>query len=288
MGQLMGGRAKADLRHRVGLVQDEELEGRARIPGCRLPDGGRCEGFDLVADHVDATLVTGIQLHRPHLHQLRPGISKAMGVGSWMACSPQLRSPSRLSVQLLASPWVNREYGYAPGLTRRVAEQWRALSTSFLCLAAHRTEDAAPACSLLSHMQHAGEHSKVYCSSAPGTCITAQSSQAYVGRLQCSLERGDHLCLAGDLIDVARSVLVNLRSMVGGWVLVRTGVSLPDVTFFYMAERTQGWRSIACVASLPACSQRWLRTAAMARQLGSVLIGQIDMQSACHDVDLTQ
>ncbi len=117
-------------------------------------------------------------------------------------------------------------------------------------------------------------------------CSTAQRFQAYVGRLQCSLERGDHLRLAGDLVDIARSVLVNLRSVAGGGFPVRTGIIQSDNLHLHRRKRTQGWRSIACVASSPACSQRLRKSRQGLISHGSVLTAQPTKQSEGHYVDL--
>eukprot|EP00191_Tetraselmis_sp_GSL018_P015059 CAMPEP_0177585380 /NCGR_PEP_ID=MMETSP0419_2-20121207/4459_1 /TAXON_ID=582737 /ORGANISM="Tetraselmis sp., Strain GSL018" /LENGTH=103 /DNA_ID=CAMNT_0019075103 /DNA_START=360 /DNA_END=671 /DNA_ORIENTATION=+ len=79
---LQGLRLWAHRRHRVGLVQDQQLEGRAGVPGCRRADRLGGKALDLVPDDADAPLVAGVQLHDAGLEQLRPKELMGYGEGS--------------------------------------------------------------------------------------------------------------------------------------------------------------------------------------------------------------
>jgi hypothetical protein len=80
--------AAPHLRHRVGLVEYEQLVWRAGIFGIRFPDGTRRESFDLVADHGDAALIGCIKLHHSHLKE------------AWSARMLQVKQPEGLDVGL--------------------------------------------------------------------------------------------------------------------------------------------------------------------------------------------
>ena len=60
------------LCHRVCLIKDEELERRAWIAVDRLPHRCRRKSFDLLPHHIDAALITGIQLSHSRLLQTGP------------------------------------------------------------------------------------------------------------------------------------------------------------------------------------------------------------------------
>ena len=67
---------RACLCHSVSFIKDEQLEGRAGVPCHRLTHRGCSKGLDLLPDHIDASLITGIQLLHPCLCQLRPAHRK--------------------------------------------------------------------------------------------------------------------------------------------------------------------------------------------------------------------
>ena len=65
-------RQAACLCHGISFVEDEQLEWRAGVPGHRLTHRGGSKRLDLLPHHIDASLITGIELLHPRLCQLRP------------------------------------------------------------------------------------------------------------------------------------------------------------------------------------------------------------------------
>ena len=75
-------RNAACLCHGICFIEDEQLERRAGVPGHRLTHGGGSKGLDLLPHHIDASLITRIELLHPRLCQLRPtGTSTASTSG---------------------------------------------------------------------------------------------------------------------------------------------------------------------------------------------------------------
>ena len=60
------------LCHGICFIEDEQLEWRAGIPGHRLTHRGGSKGLDLFPHHIDASLITRIELLHPRLRQLGP------------------------------------------------------------------------------------------------------------------------------------------------------------------------------------------------------------------------
>jgi len=57
--------------HRVCLVQDQQLEGRARVARRGRADRAGRESLDLGADDADAALVGGVELQDAGLEEVR-------------------------------------------------------------------------------------------------------------------------------------------------------------------------------------------------------------------------
>jgi len=104
------------LRHAVGLVQDQQLVGRAGVPRRGRPHRPRRERLDLLADDVDPALVRGVQLHHTRLHQLG---AVELGGGVWGE-GRGVRS-LLLRRQSLREPQATPNWKHTVGTTRRAA-----------------------------------------------------------------------------------------------------------------------------------------------------------------------
>ena len=117
-------------RHRVRLVQDEQLVGRRRVPRRGRPDGGRRKRPNLVPHDADAALVRRVELHDPRLDEVGAG---GGGGGVGLVGRGDARAAVLLSASLRPAPiQLARDCqrgGRLAGAGRAVEEEVRELET---------------------------------------------------------------------------------------------------------------------------------------------------------------
>jgi hypothetical protein len=63
------------LCHGVRLIENQHLEGRARVATNPRPHRNGRKVLDFGPDYIDAPVVTGVQLQHSGLYQLRPALN---------------------------------------------------------------------------------------------------------------------------------------------------------------------------------------------------------------------